>query len=84
MAIKDLYDREHTIQKSIFYYNNEILNKVVNKMVRQPEKHKNPLVRNEEPQYNAPPEGGQKGTATYSGTGRITLGPQNTLAAYDE
>lgn len=34
VAIKDLYDREDTIQKSIFYYNNEILNKVVNKMVR--------------------------------------------------
>jgi hypothetical protein len=48
VAIKDLYDREDTIQKSIFYYNNEILNKVVNKMVRQPEKHKNPLVRDEE------------------------------------
>jgi hypothetical protein len=61
VAINDLYDREDSIQKSIFYYNNEILNKVVNKMVRKPQKHKNPLERDEESQYNAPPEGGQRG-----------------------
>ena len=61
VAINDLYDREDSIQKSIFYYNNEILNKVVNKMVRKPQKHKNPLVRDEESQYNAPPESGQRG-----------------------
>lgn len=58
VEMKELYDRENTIQKSIFYYNNEVLNKVVNKMVRVPEKHKNPLVRDEESQYNAPPDGG--------------------------
>ena len=63
VGIKELYDRESTIQKSIFYYNNEVLNKVVNKMVRVPPKHKNPLVREDESQYNAPPEGGQKGIA---------------------
>jgi hypothetical protein len=82
--IKDLYDREDTIQKSIFYYNNEILNKVVDKMVRQPQKHKNPLVRDEESQYNAPPEGGQRGLATYSSTGRISFAPQNPLGVNDE
>ena len=48
VGIRELYDRETTIQKSIFYYNNEVLNKVVNKMVRVPQKHRNPLVRDEE------------------------------------
>ena len=36
IAIKELYDREDNIQKSIFYYNNEILNRVVKKMVKRP------------------------------------------------
>ena len=48
VGIRELYDRETTIQKSIFYYNNEVMNKVVNKMVRVPQKHRNPLVRDEE------------------------------------
>ena len=84
VAINDLYDREDSIQKSIFYYNNEILNKFVNKMVRKPQKHKNPLVRDEESQYNAPPECGQRGLATYSSSGRINFAPQNPLGINDE
>jgi len=84
VAINDLYDREDSIQKSIFYYNNEILNKVVNKMIRKPQKHKNPLVRDEESQYNAPPEGGQRGLATYSSSGRINFAPHHPLGINDE
>jgi hypothetical protein len=48
IAIKDLYDREDNIQKSIFYYNNEILNRMVKKIVKRPLKHKNPLEREDE------------------------------------
>lgn len=48
LAIEDLYNREDSIQKSIFYYNNEILNRVVKKIGNQPQKHRNILEREDE------------------------------------
>ena len=45
--MRNLYEKEASIQSSIFYYNNSILNKVVDDMTFKPKKHENPLLRDD-------------------------------------
>jgi hypothetical protein len=41
--------RENMTQQSIFYYNNDVLNQVVNGIAKRAPQHTNPLTRDDNP-----------------------------------